>query len=70
MNLSHPYEERLSHLAESLIPGFEVLLTGIRIHIDDGKLLRERLEHAANEVSKPALPFIPPGPIFIVMRVL
>ena len=62
MNLSPSPETRLPPFVESLIAGFETLLTGIRVHIDEGKVLRERLEHAANEVSKPALSFSPSDP--------
>lgn len=44
-------EDRLPHLVESLISGFEELRSIVRIQFDSEKALREKIEFAANEVS-------------------
>jgi hypothetical protein len=51
MNASPDPEDRLSHLVESLITGFEELLSIVRVQVDSEKALREKIEFAANEVS-------------------
>ncbi|KIW50400.1 hypothetical protein PV05_11990 [Exophiala xenobiotica] len=42
-------EDRLPHLVESLISGFEELRSIVRIQFDSEKALREKIEFAANE---------------------
>ncbi|KAK7894688.1 hypothetical protein LTR67_005427 [Exophiala xenobiotica] len=49
MNASPDPEDRLSHLVESLITGFEELLSIVRVQVDSEKALREKIEFAANE---------------------
>jgi hypothetical protein len=51
MTASSP-EDALSLLIDSLVTGFETLLSHVRENLENEKLLRDRLEFAANEVSK------------------
>lgn len=52
MNASSSSKDHSSPLIDSLVSGFETLLTTVRAHIDNEKVLRERLDFAANEVSR------------------
>lgn len=59
MHAPSPSDDRLSCLIDSLIAGFEELLTCVRAQVANEKLLRERIEFAANEVSAFALLSLP-----------
>lgn len=57
MTASSVPEDRLSQLIDSLISGFQVLLSTLSAHVDNEKVLRERIEFAADEVSA-IVPFL------------
>ncbi|KIW90304.1 uncharacterized protein Z519_08948 [Cladophialophora bantiana CBS 173.52] len=52
MNVPPPPDASQSALIDSLISGFDALLSTVRAHIENEKALRERLEFAANEYEK------------------
>lgn len=50
MTTPSPPEARLPAIVDSLTTGFQTLLTSLRAHRELEKILRQRLEFAANEV--------------------